>query len=63
MSRHRKPRHCTKTRYDTRVDAEIALSSVILRGKRGKRSSSRQESRAYECDRCGGFHLTSMGRT
>lgn len=48
---------CQKWRYRTRVDALIALANIQGRDdpKRAK-----TERRAYRCERCRGWHLTSQ---
>lgn len=46
---------CRKRRYHSRVDALIALSSTQM-----SNNPKRQESRAYFCKRCKGWHLTSQ---
>lgn len=48
---------CRKKRYPTRVDALLALASTSR-----KRHTRREkdEKRAYECERCGKWHLTSQ---
>jgi len=46
---------CTKRRFSTREDAELAMDCI-------KRSPNRHrhEERSYFCRQCGSYHLTSM---
>lgn len=50
-----------KLRYRDRVDALIALSRASEKASRYRHQhEKRRESRAYLCDRCKGWHLTSQ---
>lgn len=53
-----------KRRWPTRHRAELALLEIRTRRlKRGRgEHCGSLEVRAYECGRCGGYHLTSMSR-
>jgi uncharacterized protein (DUF3820 family) len=46
---------CTKSVYPTKKDARIALQAI--RNSPGKH---KKPIRSYECDKCSGWHLTSM---
>ena len=46
---------CSKFRYRDKLGAQIALANTTM-----KRTGSYQESRAYKCPACKGWHLTSM---
>lgn len=54
-------RRCSKIRYRTRVDAQIALASARRKAVlgRGPTADKRREERTYRCPRCRGWHLTS----
>lgn len=57
--RHRRPprrKHCAKARYGTHAEAIEALHTIWARPRWGGKFPSR----AYECDRCNGWHLTSQ---
>ena len=56
--RRRPPRrkHCAKARYGTHAEAIEALHTIWARPRWG----GTLPSRAYECDRCNGWHLTSQ---
>lgn len=45
---------CTKRRYRNEIAARLALAKIQRQDKPGH-----QESRAYSCERCRGWHLTS----
>lgn len=45
---------CGKRRFDTKLDAMLALSRCV--SKNGK--CNRWETRYYYCERCGAWHLT-----
>jgi len=47
---------CKKQRFKSRIDALIALSRIQWRDKSWR---PKQETRAYLCERCYGWHLTS----
>lgn len=49
--------NCPKARYPTRVVALLALSKI-----QGKKDSRREETRAYKCPDCGGWHLSSKAK-
>jgi hypothetical protein len=49
--------HGNKLRYSSRESAENVLRQIAVRG-----SSKQWASRAYECEVCGGWHVTSRGR-
>jgi hypothetical protein len=46
---------CEKVRYETQLDAERALATMIMSPR-----LRRREQRAYHCPTCGGYHLTSQ---
>jgi hypothetical protein len=46
-----------KLRYSNREHAENVLREIALHG-----SGKQQASRAYQCDICGGWHVTSKAR-
>jgi hypothetical protein len=48
---------CRKTRYRDRIAAQLALATI----HRKDRPQAR-ETRAYQCPRCRGWHLTSQNR-
>lgn len=55
MSRAPKPwnvRSCGKVRYRSEMEARMILALMPDKPQR-------RECRAYECRRCGGYHLTS----
>lgn len=47
-----------KVRFETERDARVELCGAVIGRNRGKHQ--RRECRVYECDRCGGWHMTSM---
>lgn len=49
-----------KRRFETEHDARVELVGAVIARNRGK--GKRKECRVYSCDRCGGFHLTSLAR-
>jgi uncharacterized protein YlaI len=49
---------CWKVRYTSRAKAQRALDNIRRRGERG----TKKPSRAYLCDNCHGWHLTSEFR-
>lgn len=54
---------CTsgKIRYRDKVAALIALSKIEYRSKRrNAKVRLKQERTIYRCDRCSGFHLSSL---
>lgn len=48
---------CSKFRYASEHDAQVALVGAVIKHNRGK--AKRRECRHYACPRCGGWHLTS----
>lgn len=50
--RPRWSRRCRKVRYRTQLDAKIVLARLTWK--------DRDERRAYPCQRCRGWHLTSQ---
>ena len=49
---------CSKRRYPTRLDAQIALADTHRRGKGSSaQAQTRAETAVYRCSRCGGWHL------
>lgn len=48
---------CTKRRYPDRITAEIVLANTFR-----SRNTRREEMRAYRCQKCHGWHLTSRRR-
>lgn len=51
---------CKKRRYNTEVDAKIALA--VVRADRERKNPKRKrpaEKKYYRCPYCKGFHLTS----
>lgn len=53
-SKQSKQRACGKHRYRDRQEALAALRAIVGRSRRDK-----VVKRAYACDRCHGWHLTS----
>jgi hypothetical protein len=49
-------RHTGKRSYPSRKAADVVLSRIWRRCKPGRR----MENRAYHCNQCSGWHLTSM---
>ncbi|MFD6699405.1 MULTISPECIES: hypothetical protein [unclassified Microbacterium] len=47
---------CTKTRYRDRIAALLVLAQIK---NHDKASRPKQEARAYYCDECHAWHLTS----
>lgn len=47
-----------KLRYATEYEARVELVGTVIGRNRGKHK--RRECRWYLCDRCHGWHLTSM---
>jgi hypothetical protein len=50
---------CNRVRFPTERYADTALR-FALRRKGGSKIKHRMPCRYYECDECGGWHLTSM---
>lgn len=48
---------CRKIRYRDEIAANLALAKLQRQGKTGH-----DETRAYRCEKCGGWHLTSQKR-
>lgn len=48
---------CAKIRYPDELGARVALANCKAKGER---QSTKLEKRAYRCDRCHGWHLTSL---
>ena len=48
---------CRKIRYRDEIAANLALAKLQRQGKAGH-----DETRAYRCEKCGGWHLTSQKR-
>ena len=48
---------CKKKKYKTIDEARIALTKIFIKSKRQKKPI-----RAYKCDFCGGFHISSMSK-
>jgi len=48
---------CAKTRYRDEIAAKLALAKLARQGKQGH-----DECRAYRCEKCAGWHLTSQKR-
>lgn len=46
-----------KRRFQAQYYAKVALSTAVR-----DRSPKRAEQRIYQCPRCAGWHLTSMGK-
>lgn len=58
MRRDLAPRvSCGKYRYPSGAHARWALDVIRKRG--GRALTGKKPNRAYQCDRCGGWHLTS----
>ena len=57
MKRDRR-RFCTKHGYRDHREAILALHRCVARAALG--NGRRRETRAYECPRCGRWHLTSV---
>lgn len=53
--RRKKCKATGKVRYDDRISALAVLAAT-----QRSRSPLREERRAYQCDECGGWHLTKM---
>lgn len=53
-------RRCGKVRFPDRLAALLALASAGALAERG--NDARREVRAYPCENCHGWHLTSKGR-
>ena len=53
--------NCGKVDYASRVEAELVLSR-ITRQEAPKKIGRLTPGRAYQCGRCGGWHLTSQRR-
>lgn len=51
---------CHKIRYQTEIDAKIALSSATYAAAQ-RSDEKRKEVRVYRCPRCKGWHLTKQG--
>lgn len=49
-----------KVRFRDRRQAQDALQPIAWRRVAGTAPARRQEVRAYECDSCDGWHLTSI---
>jgi hypothetical protein len=49
--------YCQKRRYRTSVDAMLAL--INIQDHRDIDNLDKHERSWYDCDKCGGFHLTS----
>lgn len=54
--RPRKPRACGKVRYPDRIAAVLAMARISAVGEQ----RAKDIRRAYQCSRCGGWHLTSL---
>lgn len=48
---------CAKRRYRSQIEAKIRLADIQLKDQR--RNRSKAEKRAYFCQACRGWHLTS----
>jgi hypothetical protein len=54
---------CEKVKYDSFFDAENAISgfkSGRAYGKSRRRLSTKKPKRAYKCEVCGKYHITSQ---
>jgi len=51
-----------KRRFRTEEDAEAALRQSRKMQENRWHGGSRRERRYYDCDQCGGFHLTKLER-
>lgn len=50
-----------KIRYPSKAEAEVALTAIRVAGP--KKPGGRVPIRAYYCEHCGGWHLTSWEKT
>ena len=51
----------TKKRFPNRLEAELALADIHRSNSHHRHHRYREEPiRSFECDSCGGWHLTSM---
>jgi hypothetical protein len=48
-----------KRKFQTELDAQLALASIR---RQGLRPTGKREQRCYSCPHCGAWHLTSQSR-
>lgn len=52
---------CAKAKYDSKLEAQLALADIHRSNTHHHRRKYREEPiRSYQCDKCKGWHLTSM---